>query len=248
MNNNPISPPEELIWYENNPYSFTSKSNADNCFIILKHHNNSDISPSEINNSVFVKMVEGEIRDVDTFIYKKLVSRENIKYGQAFSAYDQNGKEKVDIYTDKEGGNIRFSPPDSYPNTFWEMDAYNGNCRIYVYNNGVNTVPIFLKTDGSVDLPLSNKHYFISGEIISSEGNIKGLGTATIVVHPTRIAVVYFSAKITEVDDGKLAKSHDWGINPLALKNLCADLPDIIPFQGGIVFGTTNETINSEFN
>lgn len=244
--NNPVSPPEELSWYEDNPYSFTSKPNADNCFIILRHYNNSAISPSEINSNVFVKMVEGVIGDDTSFVNRQLESRSNVKHGQAFSVYDQNGKEKVRIYGDSEGGNIRVCPPDDYPDTSWELDAYNENLRIYVRTGGKNIVPFCLKTDGSVDLPNSNKYYFAHGEIITSkEGAVRGYGVATIIVQPTRLAAICFSARITTAGN---ESKHDWGINASALKNLCDGLPDITPETGGVVVMVKEEKIDTTLN
>ena len=49
--------------------------------------------------------------------------------------------DKIRMYTDAEGGNLRIFPPNDTGN-FWEFDAYNGNMRLFHYdaaNKKVNT-------------------------------------------------------------------------------------------------------------
>lgn len=50
---------------------------------------------------------------------------------------------KLELRTDNEGGNIRLTAPDAY-GTAWEIDAYNGNLRIYANKDGTVTTPLIL--------------------------------------------------------------------------------------------------------
>ena len=45
---------------------------------------------------------------------------------------------KVKLWTDGEGGNIQINSPDSY-NKEWQMDAFNGNLRIYQSDKSTNS-------------------------------------------------------------------------------------------------------------
>lgn len=58
--------------------------------------------------------------------------------------------EKVWLYTDSEGGNIRIIAPDQY-SRHWEMDAFDGNLRVYTMLNsgGVAKGATFMQ-DGDV--------------------------------------------------------------------------------------------------
>ncbi len=52
--------------------------------------------------------------------------------GPYFRVYSTT-QEAVCVYGDNEGGNVRFYPPSTY-NSYWEMDAYNNDFRIYALN------------------------------------------------------------------------------------------------------------------
>lgn len=55
---------------------------------------------------------------------------------------------KVKLWTDGEGGNIQINSPDSY-NKEWQMDAFNGNLRIYQTDKSTNSnyFPLSLTKD-----------------------------------------------------------------------------------------------------
>lgn len=57
--------------------------------------------------------------------------------------------DRVTLESDSEGGNIRWQAPDG---TTWEIDALNGNCRLFTYANGVRTAFIISKM-GEVSFP-----------------------------------------------------------------------------------------------
>ncbi len=57
--------------------------------------------------------------------------------------------DKIWLDANGEGGNAKFSAPDG---TQWEMDAYDGNLRIFTYANGVKT-GINIDKNGRVYLP-----------------------------------------------------------------------------------------------
>lgn len=68
--------------------------------------------------------------------------------GNGRHIYVGNG---VDIWSDSEGGNVRIEGGDT-DQTAWEMDAYNGNLRIFTYANGVRSGIVIDKT-GKVTFP-----------------------------------------------------------------------------------------------
>lgn len=58
------------------------------------------------------------------------------------------------FWTDTEGGNIRITPPEAYDH-YWEMDAFNGDMRIYQHNNsdGSNPTRITFGQGGGITIP-----------------------------------------------------------------------------------------------
>lgn len=69
---------------------------------------------------------------------------------------------KIYIRTDGEGGNIRIGSPDQY-NRHWEMDAYNGNFRLYTMtNDNTDYKQVSVDTDGN---------FYADGDLYS-RGNI----------------------------------------------------------------------------
>ena len=60
-----------------------------------------------------------------------------------------NPGEKIAIWTDDEGGNLRIISPEGI---IWEMDAHDGNFRIFTYENGIK-LALEIDTAGKVTFP-----------------------------------------------------------------------------------------------
>lgn len=76
---------------------------------------------------------------------------------------------KVTLRTDGEGGNVRLDAPDQY-NRHWEMDAYNGNLRIYTQtNDNQNYHALTIATNGDLS----------TDGAIAANGNISCGGALT---------------------------------------------------------------------
>lgn len=65
--------------------------------------------------------------------------------------------DKVNIYTDTEGGNIRLYSPDGKTTDYWEMDSSDGNkFRIFAHRNATHengegyVMPLYVYSDGSI--------------------------------------------------------------------------------------------------
>lgn len=97
---------------------------------------------------------------------------------------------KVTLWTDNEGGNIRITAPDSY-NKYWEMDAFNGDLRLYQHDNGTNSnyMPFSLTKDTLV----ANK-IKASGEITGSLTGNASTATALTTSAGSATQPVYFSS------------------------------------------------------
>lgn len=130
----------------------------------------------------------------DTGSWREFLDNENYssyavpKSGGTFTGAIGVGA-KVTLWTDGEGGNIRITAPDSY-NKYWEMDAYNGNLRIYQHDNSTNSnyFPISITSD-----TVSVNKLSASGGIT---GNLTGnASTATALTTSAGSATqpVYFS-------------------------------------------------------
>ena len=82
----------------------------------------------------------------------------------------------VSIYSDNEGGNIRIVSPDG---TMWEVDAVDGNLRIFTYANGTKA-GIIINTLGQVIFPEGAWsdifHGVLYGSVIAA-GGVGGRGT-----------------------------------------------------------------------
>lgn len=74
--------------------------------------------------------------------------------------------EKVAFFTDSEGGNIRIGAPDG---TTWEIDAYDGNLRIFTYTNGVRSCVIFNPSG------LANFPYGLAGSLEGTASKANGI-------------------------------------------------------------------------
>lgn len=89
------------------------------------------------------------------------------------------GKGSVRLRSDNEGGNIEIHSPSSY-NSYWEIDAHNGDLRLYRNNGGTlecfNTFPI---TNGTLlnTSSVGDAAYKGVTDSTSTGGNI-GTGTA----------------------------------------------------------------------
>jgi hypothetical protein len=93
-------------------------------------------------------------------------------------SFSYSNSEKLILYANNEGGNIRIVSPSSYTDEdgnqrFWEMDAYNGNLRFYSRNNG--TTWVNFRTDGSVYSSAQGKLW---GE--DNDGSGSGLDADTL--------------------------------------------------------------------
>ncbi|MCC8049701.1 MAG: hypothetical protein LIP10_03445 [Clostridiales bacterium] len=55
--------------------------------------------------------------------------------------------DSVSMWTDSEGGNISITSPSSYGKSY-QIDAYNGDLRVYCTYNSTNYFPISIKTSG----------------------------------------------------------------------------------------------------
>ena len=93
-------------------------------------------------------------------------------------SFSYSNSEKLILYANNEGGNIRIVSPSSYTDEdgnqrFWEMDAFNGNLRFYSRNNG--TTWVNFRTDGSVYSSAQGKLW---GE--DNDGSGSGLDADTL--------------------------------------------------------------------
>jgi len=63
-----------------------------------------------------------------------------------------NNKTKLSLLVNNEGGNISIYPPDSVTTVSkWEMDAYNGDLRVFMTGtDGTNKFPFVVNKDGTV--------------------------------------------------------------------------------------------------
>ena len=77
---------------------------------------------------------------------------ENFTVKGVFKVGSNTYGDKVQIWTDNEGGNIRITAPDNYK-CYWEIDAFNGNLRIYKYDANTSTVYVpFSISDDTVNV------------------------------------------------------------------------------------------------
>lgn len=76
-------------------------------------------------------------------------SGQDSEYTGAFSSGKIRGGVKTELFTDKEGGNLRIISPNG---TNWELDAYNGNLRIVNSGSGVdgNVIPVIIDKNTGV--------------------------------------------------------------------------------------------------
>lgn len=71
---------------------------------------------------------------------------------------------KAQLRTDGEGGNLRLEAPDSY-SRHWEMDAHNGDLRIYTMtNSNANYKNIVIDTDGNIH---ADGFLYLAGNLIT---------------------------------------------------------------------------------
>ena len=85
-----------------------------------------------------------------------------------------NGKTKVSLISNAEGGNISIFPPDSVSTTaHWEIDAYNGHLRLfYIDTSGVKSVFTIPNNASSVNLNnlLKTTGGTMTGRLITQDG------------------------------------------------------------------------------
>ena len=68
--------------------------------------------------------------------------------------------DNIRLYSNGEGGNIRITPPESKSDVIknWEIDAYNGNLRIFAERqDGQHSFPITLHSEGEVSFANKEK-------------------------------------------------------------------------------------------
>lgn len=94
---------------------------------------------------------------------------------------------KAQIKSDGEGGNFRLEAPDTY-SRHWEIDAHNGNLRIYTMtNDNQNYRDIVIGTDGNLNIGKSDStesqvnvsNTLISGRLVASSSGNFGLYDAS---------------------------------------------------------------------
>lgn len=126
---------------------------------------------------------------------------------------------KVVIYSSNEGGNIQIIAPDSY-NKYWEIDAYNGNLRIYQHDNNKNAnyFPLNITSDTVAVNKLS-----ASGGITGSLTGNASTATALTTSAGSNTLPVYFNKGKPVVCDGYYPGDYDdfswWGSGVLTNAN-----------------------------
>lgn len=134
---------------------------------------------------------------------------------------DSRTNNKVRLYTDTEGGNIDIISPDKYGDS-WQMDAYDGNFRIYHTKNGKHG-PFYKfpkdATDGVIltDAKLANNAVTTAAgyALDARQGKwLKGLiDTVTSWVNTLRNTYATGSAlKVMGVADNLIYGAYDTGL------------------------------------
>ena len=113
-----------------------------------------------------------------------------------------NAGGKVELYTNGEGGNLHLNAPDSY-GRYWEMDAHNGDFRIYTQtNDGQNYKGFVIGTSGNVDI--SGDLAVNGAKVFINRGNFSGNMSAV------NIAAGIYWCNLSEISGGPKTSGYGW--------------------------------------
>lgn len=147
--------------------------------------------------SGYIQADSADVKKVDTYADEDLIHRNN---SGEYPVLDTNNLQKyiksvqpilylpadirigdnIHITSNSEGGNYRLIAPDG---TWWEIDAFDGNLRIFTYANNVKTAIVIDKM-GRVTFPFGLYGTLRGDVIVRSQDNIMGtrVGTSGVAI------------------------------------------------------------------
>lgn len=141
--------------------------------------------------------------------------------------------DKARLYTDGEGGNLNIISKDGQHE--WEMDANDGNLRIYHRDRISNKIsfPFNIFPDRVELAGHRPQQYTATGYIFVSRTVEFGRGIASVLIDASGFATIYFTVRITDeiITEGQIFQN---GLSANALHQRNPNIPIITPIYGGI--------------